>query len=120
MGKILLCIDDQPIRYKKLRKMTHSLNIVTVTTCRMEDVIEYLRGPDKIVGVCLDHDMPFQDGAWYSRLLREKSHPVVITSMNSQGAANMQVILDEYETRNIYLPCTQHDWETNALIFFGV
>jgi hypothetical protein len=100
--------------------MTNSLGIVTVTTCRLEDVQGYLRGPDVIVGVCLDHDMPFQDGVYFATMLREKSYPVAITSMNPDGAENIQRILNEYETRNRYTPCTGRDWEADALAFFGL
>jgi CheY-like chemotaxis protein len=121
MGKILLCIDDQPIRYKRLRKLTSDYGVIVVTTCRLEDVNEYLRGPDQIVGVCLDHDMPFQSGAYFAEILREKNYPVAITSMNPDGAAIIKNILDEYETPNKLLPCSRRGgWEYQVFAFLGI
>ena len=119
MGQIILCIDDQPIRYRKLRKMVQKYDYVVVTTCRLEDVQEYLRGSDTIVGVCLDHDMPFQDGVYFAELLREKGYPIAVTSMNPDGAKVIGHILDEYETPNLILPCSVSGWENKAINFWS-
>lgn len=114
---IILCIDDMPIRYRRLRRLCK--NTVIVTTCRMEDVIEYLRGSNQIYGVALDHDMPFQDGLWFANnYFRELNIPVVVTSLNSLGARDIMLCLQAYETPCLELPCDASGWETQALKFF--
>jgi DNA-binding response OmpR family regulator len=107
MQKIILCIDDSPERYGNLAKFVSHRGITVIVTCRMEEVIFYTDSDCsdcyEIIGVCLDHDMPFQDGMYFAiNHLREKSWPVAITSMNPSGAENMFQELSSYET-----PCTK-------------
>jgi len=118
MAYLILCIDDEPIRYRKLRRLTFDHGMVVVTTCRLEDVEEYFRSQDEIVGICLDHDMPTRTGEDFAYILREKNFPVVVTSMNETGARKICSVLSEYETPNIYLPCYQPNWENEALAFW--
>lgn len=118
ISHLVLCIDDEPIRYRKLRKMVAETPMVLVTTCRHEDVNEYLQGPHQIVGVCLDHDMPQVSGAYFAGILREKNIPIVITSLNPEGARHIKFLLDEYETPNMILPCTTEGWEDRAVKFW--
>jgi len=119
MTNIILCIDDEPIRYRELRKMAHDRDIVVVTTCRWSDFNEYIKGPDTILGVCLDHDMPTR-GTAFAAELREYNYPVAITSLNPTGAETMKGMLDEFETPVMLLPCTTVDWETEAFYFWGL
>lgn len=120
MNKIVLCIDDEPIRYRELRNLLAKDGIVVVTTCRLEDFFQYMDSPYEIVGVCLDHDMPFQSGMYFAGVLRQHNYPVVITSLNNNGAKNISYHLDEYETPNIILPCTKEAWEHEAILFWEV
>lgn len=113
---IILCIDDQPIRYRTLQRSTF---YPVVTTCRMEDFQEILLSPNEIHGICLDHDMPFQDGMWFATVLSAYNHRVVITSMNPQGAQTISNHFKEYETPHLILPCSTKGWETRALKFFN-
>jgi len=95
------------------------VGVVVVTTCRREDFDHYLEGPFRIIGICLDHDMPFYSGRVFAKILREKNIPIAITSLNIMGAGRISDILDEYETPNIELPCTSDHWELEAAIFLG-
>ena len=115
---IILCIDDQPIRYRELSRAAAQAGIVVVTTCRLEDVEEYLQGPHCILGVCLDHDMPFQDGKFFAKKLGEYNYPVAVTSLNPDGAEEIVQILDEYETPYEAIPATDTEFAAKIVKFF--
>lgn len=118
--KIVVCVDDYPMRYRVLSNTLSAIGIIAVTTCRVEDVEEYLQSNNEIAGFCLDHDMPFQSGMFFANMLREYSIPVVITSLNPSGAKNISDHLEEYGTKNIILPCTTKDWEKIAINFWNL
>lgn len=116
---IILAIDDMPRRYDDFPLPPDT---ILVTTCRLEDYKYYVRQHWllrlKIVGVLLDHDMPFQSGQYFARLIREDLHvPVCLTSVNMPGRAAMHEILHEYEIPVIHCDCTWPDWRSTALDF---
>ena len=118
--KIILCIDDMPIRYRDIRCDW----AVLVTTCRMEDYIfqvqRHTAGLIQIVGVMLDHDMPFQDGVWFAGKIREDLHvPVALTSNNRNGRDHMFALLEEYEVPVIHCDCTWNGWDVQAMDFIA-
>ena len=121
MINAILCIDDQPIRYESIDRD----DVAIVTTCRMEDyrfqINRHKAGKIKIIGVMLDHDMPFQNGAWFAERIREDLHvPVALTSNNRSGRDRMFDILADYEVPVVHADCTWPDWQTTALRFiFG-
>jgi hypothetical protein len=121
MAQILLCIDDQPERFFSLRERISKIdsNIVVVITCRIDDFFWYLNGPDKIIGVCLDHDMPYRDGTFFAEQLGEYSYPVAIVSQNPSGTFMIQSILNEWSVSNRVTTCSWKDWEDLALEHFG-
>lgn len=120
--RIILCIDDEPVRFRKLNALLASnqatADIRCVFSCRLEDVIEYLSGPYNIYGVCLDHDMPKQKGTFFAGILREKNYPVAIVSLNPDGAKAISYLLKEYETPHEEIPCTDAAFEARVLSFF--
>lgn len=118
MRTIILCIDDMPIRYENITCDWAML----VTTCRLEDYYFWIKrhkaGHVTIVGVMLDHDMPFQNGAWFAGKIREDLHcPVALTSNNPSGRNTMFDLLSEYELPVIHADCTWPDWDLKALDF---
>lgn len=118
MANLILCIDDQPIRYKRLNPP----GAVIVVTCRLEDVNFYIdrhkASIDKIKGVMLDHDMPFLSGQVFARIIREEIHvPVALTSNNASGRKAMRDILEEYEVPVIDADCSWPSWDKIALDF---
>lgn len=115
---IILCIDDEPIRYRALRQEAHKHGLVVVTTCRLPDVQEYLQGPDYIYGVCLDHDMPYVSGRYFAGILKEHNYPIVVTSLNPDGVRNICNDLEEYWVSHVAIPATDPDLAAKALAFF--
>lgn len=118
--KVIICVDDMPVRYVNIRCDW----AVLVTTCRMEDyrflVNRHKAGLIKIVGVMLDHDMPFQDGVWFADQIRSDLHvPVALTSNNKNGRDNMYALFEEYEVPVIHCDCTWPNWETQAMDFIA-
>ena len=130
MSNIILCIDDEPIRYAKLAKHLASdtndslaPEITVVVTHKLQDVHFYLNLPDvyRIVGVCLDCDMPNSEQGFYyaSHILNERSIPVVIASHNPGEATKCHEALNEYATPNMILPASDDDdWVRFVVDFF--
>lgn len=123
--RFILCIDDDPIRYRNLQELLLSdsatEDIRLLLTCRLDDVIEYLRGHYTLFGVCLDHDMPGRNGQYYAGILRDRNFPVAITSLNPDGAKAIKYLLDGYCTENILSPCSSLEnrgWEIDVVNFF--
>jgi CheY-like chemotaxis protein len=121
--KFILCIDDDPIRYRGLRQeiAARGLPLLVVHTCRQEDVVQYLdKLAGELVGVCLDHDMPFQDGQWFVRqYLQERNHPVVVVSHNTPMADSMAALLQDYEVPVIKVRAGSPGFENLVLTFFN-
>lgn len=116
---MILCIDDDPIRYEKLVKAT---DYQVVVTCRQVDVRFYLNNyGDKIIGICLDHDMPFENGMWYADLLTAYSIPIVIVSHNPDAARAMAFKLDDFDVPQTRLAARDDiDWAEAVMYFFNV
>ena len=116
MQRIILCIDDMPVRYEKIVCNWATL----VPLCRLEDYKFWLRRHQnehiRVVGVMLDHDMPFQDGVWFADQIRNDFHiPVALTSNNKNGRDHMYALLEEYEIPVIHADCSWPNWEETAL-----
>lgn len=121
MIKIILCVDDTPVRYNRLAALAAERGFVVVVTCRFEDVKFYLDNDcyDPI-GVCLDHDMPNYDGTSFAReFFMERNIPVVISSHNPGGSEKIAAVLDTYLTPYCYAPAKNRDyWVQEVLNFF--
>lgn len=116
MPNIILCIDDMPVRYQDIKCDW----AVLVTLCRLEDykfwIKRHRNDHATIIGVMLDHDMPFQDGVWFAGQIREDLHvPVALTSNNKSGREAMFSLLSEYELPVIHCDCTWDGWQERAL-----
>ncbi len=104
MNPIILCIDDVPTRYINLASAALARGVVAVVTCREEEVDFYLKY-HYVFGICLDHDMPFQNGLTIAqKFLIERSIPVAIVSHNPPGVKSIADILNDYEVENIISP----------------
>ena len=125
MKDLILCIDDDVFRYERLSERLAGDNwgdpvILYITDD--PDIIEFtLRTyKDRILGVCLDHDMRQKDGFWMAKqYLIERNFPVAITSSNPVGADRIARLLKEYEVLHKLLPAHgQKDWAHQILKFF--
>lgn len=104
MTDIILCIDDDPLRYHELAKLVAPRYLVLVHyDPEMVDIaLEFYRG--RIVGVCLDHDMPTMNGQDMAKhYLIDKTLRVAITSANHVGARKIEEILRDYEVECLRL-----------------
>ncbi len=116
----ILCIDDEPIRYRELSKIFSDDNHHFLFTCRFEDVQEYLiLYGHKIAAVLLDHDMPGHGGVFFAHILKEKNFPVICVSTNPSGAANIAAILTDYEVPCTLLPVGSMNWQSNMEHIIG-
>jgi hypothetical protein len=122
MSGIILCIDDQPVRYHSFRDSILKINpnIFTVVTCRPDEFFWYITGPYKILGICLDHDMPYKEGTFFAEQLGEFNYPVAIVSQNPSGVVMIQAILDEWGVPNKITNCAWKNWESLAIDFFNI
>jgi hypothetical protein len=94
--KVILAIDDTPVRYVRVAKELASAEIALLVTWEPEVVRFYLR-TYKPMGILLDHDMPIQNGNWFAEnLLKEYSHPVLVVSHNPTGAQRIKATLDDW------------------------
>ena len=111
--RVLLCVDDEPIRYEKLASKLKSLDILLVVTHiprHVDFYIEHYRY--EIIAVCLDHDMPINDGVEFAnRVFCELGFKVLIVSGNPEGAKNIKKVLDDFFTPNQIVPATMKNWE---------
>ena len=122
MAKIVLCIDDQPIRFCTLRQKLNKIDpdIAVVVTCRIDDFFWYINSPDKILGVCLDHDMPYKEGPFFAEQLGEFNYPVAIVSQNPSGVATLEATLNYWGVKNKITNCAWNNWEDLAIEFFEI
>lgn len=108
---MILAIDDSPIRYHKLARLAAEKGINLIVTCRLEEYEFYTEEPSyKIVGVCLDHDMPFQSGEDFAKDLALRGYPVVVVSNNHAAGERCRRILEETETRVKTSPASTDAW----------
>ena len=123
--KTILCIDDDPIRYTRFNKTY--LDVQVIVTCRLEEVRFYLEGcrTYNIIGICLDHDMPYVTGDYFARYLLNDypDIPVVITSNNLPGAETIESILlcQAGRTRETVVRSpanTREEWPIKVINYF--
>lgn len=120
MTKILICLDNQPNRYQKLRKILHDIGIVLVTTCRVDDLLEYLNGPAKILGICLTFEMPFGTGVMFASYLKEYSYSVVIIDSDKYGIGKLKEKLTELNLKFATAAHNIDGWEELVLKLFNI
>ncbi len=114
MSQIILAIDDHPENFRKLKELLIPKNIVIITTCRYPDITEYLKGPDQIIGICLDFDMPFGTGAFYVTLFKNIKIPIVITEKDVDGSNRvLEALLKLNYDVNLssMIPAGKYDWD---------
>lgn len=97
----ILFIDDEPIRAFELAKKALSWYRPTliVPVCGFEQVQFWMQRPmvDKVNGIMLDHDMPF-NGMEVAKLIAgpfDCRKPILIHSANTQGAVSIYNYLHE-------------------------
>ncbi len=120
MTKILICLDNQPERYHRLRILANQFDVVLVTTCRKDDLDFYLTGPHQIIGICLTFEMPFGTGGMFAGFLAGLGHLVVVVDPVKYGMNKLKQILSEKKIKFAMLPCDIPGWEEPALDFFGL
>lgn len=120
----ILCIDDEPLRYAEFYVLAQKRGFLVTITDHPTMVQMYLDNPlddVPLVGVCLDHDMPHQDGFYFANQhLISRNFPVAIVSVNPAGASKIQALLEEYETPCGLFPAATRGWELEVLEFFGI
>lgn len=92
-----------------------------MTTCRYYHALEYFKGPDTIVGVALDFEMPFGTGPIFIQSMSEEniSVPIVITEKDKYGVKRVVERLQEFGYENYaILPYNVEGWERKALDFW--
>ncbi len=118
MTKILICLDNQPDRYRRLRNLVDQFDVVLVTTCRKDDLDAYLEGPHQIIGICLTFEMPFGTGGMFANFLEKYPYPVVITDTEKYGINKLKHILSKNKIKHAVCSCDIPGWEEPALDFF--
>ena len=129
--RLLLCIDDDPYRYRDLAPLLKAAGVFLVVHHDPEMVALVLGTyRDELVGVCLDHDMPTLTGVEMAKLyLIDKSLPVAITSANPVGAQAIAALLAEYQVPHKLLSASvktsvqqacPNGWEQAVMEFFGL
>ena len=117
--KTILCIDDSPERYMKLSRIADKEGIFVAVTHNLESVNYYLDNGYNIIGICLDHDMPGQNGTYYAEHVLPDYIPVIITSFNPVGAQNISNILKKKDFKAWErMSPSGSEWSERALDFF--
>ncbi len=105
----ILWIDDEPVRYRVLiNNWDKEEELPEVVFAHGADQIEHaLQHMQKFDLILLDHDMPLLSGPEVvKQYLVELSTPVIIVSMNRDGAAAMKAELQEAMTPVQYCSIT--------------
>lgn len=121
MSQIILCITDRPAKFSELRKQAFAREIVLVTSCRLYHILEYLKGPEEIIGIALDFEMPFGTGVMFARIFQEHnvSIPTVITESNKHDAKKIKEVFQETGFEFYTLISSKEDnWEQRAINFW--
>jgi CheY-like chemotaxis protein len=94
--RILLAIDDDPLRYQYLSRLLAKHDVV-VAVVQNPDAADMLLDSKAVFAVMLDHDMPGWTGQHYAReVLGPRNIPVCISSANPAGARACSDILNEF------------------------
>lgn len=120
MAQVLLCLDDQPDRYKKFKKIIaqYNLDLVAITLCRSQEFLQYLDDPLTVVAVYVKFEMPFGTGGMFARMLKNRSIPVIITEPGKYEISKIQESFQEinYQSDLIYLNSFEKpNWELTSL-----
>jgi len=96
--KHVLWIDDQPIRFTKIRHLLERRYLTLVFAHGDEQCDFYLRRvPYPWDLIILDHDMPLMSGMLVAeKFLVELSIPVLLCSNNPSGRGKQKALLEEY------------------------
>jgi hypothetical protein len=99
MAEVIICLDDQPALLKKFRKKIYDLdpNVMLIVTCRSQEFLEYINGPDHIIGILVKFDLPFGTGYMFSKMLKGKLIPVIITENDKYQASKIFEAFNEIE-----------------------
>lgn len=120
--KIILCIDDSPDRYHTFilrARVRDCFCIISHDPYTVGQALDVYR--HDIVGVCLDHDMPIQNGKFFvNNFLLGTPIPVSIVSANVLASQSMKDMLDEYECNVQLNSAISKDWVEKTLDMFGV
>ena len=118
-NKSILCIDDEPIRYNALAFQAEQKDIQILLAQTIAQAKFYLDRPHQIIGICLDHDMPEANGLHYAEhIIENPTIPIVITSLNTDGARRIGYILDNKGTKWYHANIGVTTWAWNAITFF--
>jgi len=119
---IILCVDDSYSRYGRFSRLAADQGMIAVVGCGRNFIEFYLDNVrDQIVGICLDHDMPGLNGEEVAReYMSAFNIPVVITSMNLDGAQRIHQVLTEAGVLSVRMRPLSSDagWEERALSWF--
>jgi len=112
----VLFIDDEPIRAQVLFDQGHEILLAsTPELARM-----YLKNRSDIDVICLDHDMGEVSGYDIAEAyIIEKSIPVVIHSLNPDGADRIHHLLREYDVNHAIQPVTDVKSFISAVLIVG-
>lgn len=118
---LVLCIDDDGTRYAgRAHEAFSARGWLPLITDDPGAVAYYLeRHRDRIVGVCLDHDMRSESGVYFAREhLAPLSLPVAIVSANVVGAENIARILCDYGVVYTKAPASVDGWPLVSTLLF--
>lgn len=118
---LVLCIDDDGTRYAgRAHEAFTARGWLPIITDEPGAVAYYLGVyRERIVGVCLDHDMRTVDGVHFAREhLAPLSLPVAIVSGNMVGAENIARVLCDYGVVYVKAPAIGRGWAEKAVSLF--
>lgn len=118
---LILCIDDDGTRYAgRAHEAFFARGWLPLITDEPGAVAYYLGVyRERIVGVCLDHDMRTENGVFFAREhLAPISLPVAIVSGNPAGADNIAAVLLEYGVPHLKAPAIGKGWPEKAVALF--
>ncbi len=118
---LLLCIDDDGSRYAgRFHDAIAPRGWTPLITDEPGAVAYYLKAyRDRLVGVCLDHDMRSESGVYFAREhLGPLSLPVSIVSGNVVGAENIARILCDFGVVYVKAPAIGVGWPEKSIRLF--
>lgn len=122
MAQVILCLDDQPARYKQFKEIIvqHNLDLVAITLCRSQEFLQYLDDPLTVAAIYIKFEMPFGTGSMFAGMLKNRSIPIIITEPGKYEISKIKNALTEikYDPSLIFLSSFQNsDWELQSLEF---
>lgn len=105
--RILMAIDDDPLRYQHLADLLLRHDVV-VAVVQNPDAADMLLNSGTVFAVMLDHDMPGWTGQHYAReVLAHRMVPVCVSSANHGGAKEIANILREFAVPHTIISVTE-------------